>query len=93
MTAGNLFKISFFASLLLVIIGTVLKITHSEAADTVLAAAVISSLLFIILAIYEVNRSTRIDRMEKVMWTIGFIFMSLITGIVYLAAGRSRVVA
>jgi hypothetical protein len=45
--------------------------------------------------LYEIWNSYRIDKNEKIMWTIAFIFMGIlgaIAGIVYLLMGRKRVV-
>ena len=78
-------------SFIIIIAGVLLKIAHLEGADTLMTVGFCCVLLFVILAIYEVNTSTEIDRTEKIMWTVGFLFMALITGLVYLLAGRKRV--
>lgn len=50
------------------------------------------SLIFIIAAIYEVTQSTKIDRSEKIMWIIGFLFLTTIAGLIYVLSARKRVV-
>ena len=84
---------SFTAGIGITLIGAYLKIIHAPAAETILIIGIITSLFFIAIAIYEVNTSHRIDRSEKVMWTIGLLLMSSITGLVYILSGRSRIVS
>ena len=92
MNRESILKGSFFISLSVLFLGVILKIMHEGNAETLLTTGFCTGLVFMILAIYEVNTSARIDRTEKTMWTVGFLFMCLITGIVYLTAGRKRVV-
>ncbi|RYD73119.1 MAG: hypothetical protein EOP53_20695 [Sphingobacteriales bacterium] len=53
---------------------------------------VLATLAYVILGIIEVNNSTKIERHEKIMWTISFIFFSFFTALVYLFLGRKRIV-
>ncbi|MBY0478189.1 MAG: hypothetical protein K2Q24_11120 [Chitinophagaceae bacterium] len=91
MKSGTIVKTSFILSFIITIIGAYLKITHSEGAEVLLIAAVITSLTFIVSAIYEVRTSKRINSSEKTMWTIAFIFMSGIAGLFYLLNSRKRI--
>lgn len=91
MNLGNVVKASFFVSPVITLIGAYLKITHAPGAETLLIIGTVTTLVFIISAIYEVRTSRRIDSREKTMWTIAFIFMSGITGIIYLLIGRKRI--
>ena len=84
-------KTSFIISMLFTIIGAYLKITHSEGAETLLIVGLISTLIFIVSAIYEVRTSTRIAPSEKTMWTIAFIFFNGIAGLIYFLIGRKRI--
>jgi type IV secretory pathway component VirB8 len=55
----------------------------------------VSNGVFVVSALSEVWRSERIDKNEKIMWTIAFVFMGFlgaIAGIVYLLLGRKRTV-
>ena len=83
MKLGTIVKWSFIISFMLSLIGAYFKITHLEGAHTLLIIGVITTLIFIVSAIYEVRTSTRIDNSEKTMWTIAFIFMSGLAGIIY----------
>ncbi|KXK36796.1 MAG: PLDc N-terminal domain-containing protein [Saprospiraceae bacterium] len=92
MKLGTIVKWSFIISFMLSLIGAYFKITHLEGAHALLIIGVITTLIFIVSAIYEVRTSTRIDNSEKTMWTIAFIFMSGLAGIIYFFAGRKRII-
>jgi hypothetical protein len=49
-------------------------------------------IIFIVLGFREVISSSRISNNEKWMWCIGFVFMNLVAGLVYVINGRKRVV-
>jgi len=91
MQIGNIVKISFGLSILFSIIGAYLKITHIKGVETFLIIAMLSTLVFIISAIYEVRTSPNIAISEKNMWTIVLIFYSGIAGIIYIFMGRKRI--
>ena len=93
MKLGTIVKTSFFGSLILVVVATYLKLTHVKEADTGLIIALIASLFFIVIAIYEIWSSKRIDRSEKTMWTIAFLFFSSIAGLIYILVGRKKIAA
>ena len=91
MKLGTIVKWSFIISFTITLIGAYLKITHAFGAETLLMIGVFSVLVFIASAIYEIRTSTRIGHSEKTMWTIAFIFMSGIAGIIYFLMGRRRI--
>ena len=92
MKLRSILILSFFLGLIFVFIGAYLQITHAEGANIWLTIGLLASLVFMLISIYEVMSSTYINQSEKIMWVVGFIFLGLITGIVYLVAGRKRVV-
>jgi hypothetical protein len=85
-------KWSFIAGFIAFIVIAYLKITHSSGAEFFLGFGIVSTLIFIISAKYEVVTSKRIDHIEKTMWTLSLIFFSYMAGIVYFLMGRRRVV-
>lgn len=91
MNLKNTVTLSFVLSFLLSLVGAYLKIIHAENADSFLILGLIATLVFISTAIYEVRTSNRIDHAEKTMWTIAFIFMGGITGLIYFVIGRKRI--
>ena len=91
MKLGTIVKTSFLISIILTLVGAFFKIIHSEGADTWLILCILTYLVFIVSAIYEIRTSKRIDNREKTMWTISFIFMSGLAGLIYLLIGRKRI--
>ena len=91
MNLGTIIKSSFVVSFVITLVGAYLKLIHSYSADMFLKIAVAIMLVFIVSAIIEVWSSSRIDKNEKIMWSIAFIFMSTFSGIFYLLMGRKRV--
>ena len=95
MNLGRIVTWSFFISLVLVLVGAFLKILHLPGAEQLLIVGMVTNGVFIVTALSEVWRSERIDKNEKIMWTIAFIFIGFlgtIAGIVYLLLGRKRIV-
>lgn len=94
MNLGTIVKWSFFISLVFSLVGAFMKILHLPGADQLLIIGMVSNGVFVVSALSEVWRSERIDKNEKIMWTIAFVFMGFlgaIAGIVYLFMGRKRV--
>lgn len=92
MKAGTIVKWSFLISLIVSLAGAYLKITHTAGAQPFLIAGIVTSLVFTVSAIYEVRASTRINFAEKTMWTVAFLFMSGVAGLVYFLVGRKRII-
>ena len=57
---------------------------HKPDSDTLLLISLGAAAVFIITAILEVSQSEKIDRSEKIMWIIGFLFLTGIAGLVYM---------
>jgi predicted membrane channel-forming protein YqfA (hemolysin III family) len=95
MNLGTIVTWCFFISLVLVLAGAFMKILHLPGAEQLLIVGMVTNGVFVVAALSEVWRSERIDKNEKIMWTIAFIFMGFLgtmAGIVYLLLGRKRVV-
>ena len=92
MKLGTVVKTTFIVGLLITLIGAYMKMTHSQGAEAFLIIGVIAWLSFIVTAIYEVRTSSRIDNTEKTMWTIAFILLGGIAGLIYFSMGRRRIV-
>ena len=78
-------------SFIITLIGAYLKIIHAEGAEVCLTIGIIFLIVFIVTAIFEVRTSRKIDTTEKTMWTIAFIFMSGLAGLIYFLIGRKRI--
>jgi hypothetical protein len=46
---------------------------------------------FIVLALKEIYTSNRVNMIEKIMWTIGFIGLNWLVGLIYLLFARKRI--
>jgi hypothetical protein len=94
MNLGTIVTWSFFISLVLVLVGAFMKILHLPGAEQLLIVGMVTNGVFVATALSEVWRSERIDKNEKIMWTIAFIFMGFgaLAGILYILMGRKRVV-
>ena len=88
----NLFQKAFAISFLFLIIGAMMKISHMEYASIFLIIGILSTILYVVVGIYEVNNSNRISSSKKVLWIIGFILFSFFVGLFYLISGRKKIV-
>ena len=92
MNIGTVVKWSFFFSICIVILGTGMKITHLPGAEELLIIGIVGHVVFIVSALNEVWTSIRIEKHEKIMWTISFIISGTLGPLIYILLGRKRVV-
>ncbi len=90
MKQGTFLTISFLLSFVLTILGAYLKIMHATGADFVLAIGLIASLVYVLLAMYEVWSSDLFNHGEKIMWTVAFVMLMSVGGLIYFLMGRRR---
>jgi hypothetical protein len=88
----KLVSLLFVSAFFLVIAGTLFKIMHYASADMLLGAGLLLTLVYTVIALYEIHGSRKLPVSEKVMWTIGFLFLNTVTGLLYILMGRKRVV-
>lgn len=93
MNTGPVVKLSFISGLTLTVVGGWLKIIREPISESFLLVALFLTAVFIGIAIYEVVTSRRIHRLEKALWTVGFLVIGLLTGLFYLLSERRRIVA
>jgi Phospholipase_D-nuclease N-terminal len=92
MNAGTVVKLSFFVSICFVMLGAIMKITHLPGAEALLIIGILGNVVFIVSALNEVWTSIRIEKGEKIMWTIAFFFIGTLGPIIYILLGRKRVI-
>ena len=92
MNKEQILKISFFIWFVGMLIAAVLKIMHYSYGEFLLNVSMAFYLVFTCMVIYEVLKSDKIERSEKIMWTIGMLFLGAIAGILYLLVARKRIV-
>ena len=81
---GNLFLKVFVVAFFSTIIGVLLKLNHFQYSGLFFIIGVISTVIYVVIGIYEVNNSTRIKSSEKVLWTIGFLLFNFFVGLFYM---------
>lgn len=87
---NRIVPISFIAGALLSMIGAYLKIRHINGADYVLAAGLLCSVIFIILALVEVWNTDRVRQQDRVLWTIAILLLGSLGGLLYFIFGRRK---
>jgi multisubunit Na+/H+ antiporter MnhB subunit len=87
---NRIVPISFIAGALLSILGAYLKIRHVGSADYILAAGLLCSVVFIILALVEVWNTDRVRKQDRVLWTIAILLLGSLGGLLYFIFGRRR---
>lgn len=88
---GIIIKASYLTGFLTTIAGALFKINHYGGGNTIISIGLLISIVFIYNSIYEINISTRIDKTEKIIWTIGITFIAFIAGFIYILVGRKRI--
>lgn len=91
MTRLTLYKIALLLSIATGLTGLVLKILHIYAGLILTPLSLLFTLVYIIIALYEIYKSDKIALDEKIMWTAGFIIVCTVTGLLYLFMGRPRI--
>ena len=92
MNKNKLLNISFavFAGVFILI--SLLKVLNYPAPGILYFFGAVAVLTFIIISLREIFASKKINMPEKIMWSAGLIFVSVITSVVYLFAGRKRII-
>ena len=91
MKKAVLIKTSFIVAMLLVLTGELLQVQHYQNASTLLFSGLAFQLIFTVLVVHEVNTSRKIDSADKTFWTMGFILVSGVAGLVYLLKARKNI--
>lgn len=86
------FPTVFWAAFCVTVLGALLKLLHLDFAYPILIVSLFLTLAYMAVGIYEVVSSDKANTSEKFMWAVGFIFFGFITGLVYIFAGRRRIV-
>jgi len=84
------FKVSLIITVVFNLLGTFFKISHYPYGSLLLSISLIASLVFIILGLIDVYKKNSSKAHEKIMWTVGFIFLSWIAGLLYYSKFKKR---
>jgi hypothetical protein len=84
------FKVSLIITIVFNLLGTYFKIAHYPYGNMLIWIGIIASLGFIISGLADVFKNENSRPMEKLMWTVGFIFLSFIAGLLYYPKFKKR---
>ncbi len=87
------FEQIFWVSFAIQLIGPLFKMMHLPFAEELLIIGIISHYLVAILAMLEIWQSGKIERIEKIMWTVAFLFLGGLAGLLYVFVGRKRIIS
>ena len=90
MKLGTIVKVSWLVSLILILTGAILKITHSHGSGPWLTIGIITSIVFFISALFEIWTSNRIDKTSKILWTVVLFIFNGLGAIIYILVGRKK---
>jgi drug/metabolite transporter (DMT)-like permease len=88
----SVFKLSLVISVIGLIAGYLLKTQHNPNVNYLISAGYGASIALVVLCLFEVFSSKKNQLPEKIMWTMGFLFVCSITAIVYIAKGRKGII-
>jgi ABC-type polysaccharide/polyol phosphate export permease len=84
------FKVALMVTVVFNLLGIFFKISHYPHGSLLISISVITSLVFIILGLIDVFKNNNSKSYEKIMWTVGFIFLSWIAGLLYYSKFKKR---
>jgi 4-hydroxybenzoate polyprenyltransferase len=87
-----LLVVSLCLSFSILILYAFMSIQHKGASIQLFETGILLSLFFMLIAVYEISKSDSITRVEKTAWVGGLLFFGCVAGLVYLMAGRKRIV-
>lgn len=82
---------TYLLNLSLVCILTAFKLNHIGNTENLFSAAIITQFLYAIPCMFEIGRSVRIPRHEKITWIIGMLFITVVAGGIYIFSARKRI--
>ncbi len=79
----KIYKLSLIISLIITIIGAMFKIMHWPGASVLLTIGLLTSLIYILIALFTIYQTKNKTMIEKLLWLIGFVCFSWIVGLIY----------
>ena len=86
----TLYKASLTITILLTILGTYFKVAHYPFGNLLISASLIASIGFVIPGLLDVVQNKKCKLVEKIMWTVGLIFLSWVAGLLYYPGYKKR---
>jgi hypothetical protein len=91
MNKSQFLPATYLFNLSLVCILLVFRLNHIATSEAIFLAAMVSQLLYAIPCMFEIGRSTRVPRHEKIAWMLGMLFVTVIAGGLYIFGARKRI--
>ena len=79
----RLFRICLKISLAFLMSGLLFKIMHWPAANVLISITYAISIIYVVIGVTETYQDNHKELPEKGMWSVGFLFLTPISGIVY----------
>jgi uncharacterized membrane protein len=86
----EIYKLALWLGIITLIVGFYTKISHYPMASFFLGFTSVWALIIIILGLKDVFSNKRINLTERIMWIVGFFFLTYIAGILYYSTFRKR---
>lgn len=67
-----------------------MQMAHIQQALFILALGLLSWLVFLLFALYEIVNSDKIDGVMKFLWVLGFFLLGIFTGLLYVLSERKK---
>ena len=78
---------------LIIVMGIMLKIFHigGTFGNIIIMLSLVLTLVFVVIAIFEINNSGRITSKEKIIWTLALLLFNILSGLIYFLIARPRI--
>lgn len=83
MTRFRLYKFALILSLVATITGAMFKIQHWPGSSLLLSIGVFTSLIYIVIGLFEIYKTESKSVIEKLFWLVVFVVFSPLTGLIY----------
>jgi len=74
---------SLIISIAITLLGAIWKILHLPGASPILSFGLFIGLIYIVIALIEIFKTESKTLLDKLLWLVGFILVSWITGLIY----------
>lgn len=91
MSKSQFLPATYLFNLALVCLLVIYRLNHIGNTENIFLAAMITQLLYAFPCLFEIGRSTRIPRHEKITWLIGMLFITIVAGGIYIFSARKRI--
>lgn len=85
-----IYQTSLFITMILFIVGSFMKIQHYTYANDCFSLALITSIVFVFLGLRDAFQDKTNDSIVKMMWLVGFVFFSWLTGLLYYRSFKKK---